>query len=60
MTDGTTKESAPSLCVEHTHMVHLLLQLDSSLGEGINFVLLYLQVIHCLLLGFLQGLLLLD
>lgn len=60
MTDGTTKESAPSPCVEHAHMIHLLLQLDPSFGEGINFVLLHLQVIHCLLLGFLQGLLLLD
>lgn len=60
MTDGTTKESAPFPCVEHAHMVHLLLQLGPSFGEGINFVFLYLQVIQCLLLGFLQGLLLLD
>lgn len=57
MTDGTTEESAPSACVEHAHMVHLLLQLDPSFGEGINLVLLHLQVIQCLLLGFLQGLL---
>lgn len=60
MTDGTSKESAPSPRAEHAHMVHLLLQLDPSFGEGINFVLLYLQVIYCPLLGFLQGLLLLD
>nr|RLV63895.1 hypothetical protein DV515_00017807 [Chloebia gouldiae] len=44
----------------HTHIVHLLFQLDFALSQGVDLVFLSLQVVQCLLVGFLQSLLLLG
>lgn len=43
-----------------THVVHLLFQLGLGLGQSVDFVLLCLQVIQCLLVGLLEGFLLLG
>ena len=43
-----------------THIVNLLLQLGLGLGQSVDFVFLCLQVIQGLLMGLLEGLLLLG
>ena len=43
-----------------THIIHLLLQLDFRLGQGVDLVLLSLKVIQGLLVGLLQSFLLLG
>ncbi|RLV99274.1 hypothetical protein DV515_00010041 [Chloebia gouldiae] len=54
----------PSLVYIHnpktTYIIHLLLQFGLGFGEGADFVFLNLQIIQCLLVGFLEGLFLLE
>ena len=46
--------------VDRTHVVNLLFQLCLGLGQSVDFVFLCLQVIQGLLMGLLEGLLLLG
>ena len=43
-----------------THVINLLFQLGLGLGQSVDFVLLCLQVIQCLLVGLLKGFLFLG